>query len=137
MTDQGNPHVKPWGTYVTLFLDDKVELNLLRIKAGGFCSVHDHQRKRNVFFVISGDLKVSIFEARPEHIERMQQTLVDERDPPFDVESRIKHQFEALTDVVAYELSVADHEQVIDLADIHRYTEAGFREPTEEEDRWP
>jgi len=52
---------KIWGTTAEIFKENGCSVHLLDIKAGGFCSEHNHQAKRNYFFVLSGTLEVTIY----------------------------------------------------------------------------
>jgi len=45
--------------------------------------------------------------------------------PPLYVPSGVIHQFQALSAVIAWEFSVADHGKMIDLNDIRRMSESG------------
>ena len=49
---------KVWGRTSCLFLSDFVSVHHLQVLAGGFCSEHYHSRKKNVFHVIRGRLRV-------------------------------------------------------------------------------
>lgn len=51
-----------WGTTGLVFSSRYVQAHLLDIKAGGYCSEHRHERKSNVFTVISGRLEVRVWE---------------------------------------------------------------------------
>ena len=90
---------KVWGETTEFFRHAIASAHHLSIKKGGYCSVHRHAQKYNVFYVLSGRLKVSIWidEESPDEtiLERGQKTAVA---PGF------KHQFEALTDCECIEV---------------------------------
>jgi len=52
---------KVWGRTQDLLKTPLVELHALTIKANGYCSKHKHEFKANAFFVIDGELEVSVF----------------------------------------------------------------------------
>lgn len=52
---------KIWGETTEIFSTDTVSAHYLHIKKGGYCSKHSHSHKSNLFFVISGKLKVLIW----------------------------------------------------------------------------
>ena len=49
---------KMWGSTTGLALTDKVQVELIRVRPTGFCSVHRHTFKDNLFLMISGELTV-------------------------------------------------------------------------------
>lgn len=54
---------KPWGQSTALAREPLVHADQIRVAAGGFCSIHCHSRKANVFHVLSGMLVVRQFSA--------------------------------------------------------------------------
>lgn len=52
---------KPWGRTRPLSIDDSLHVWECEAVAGGFCSIHKHRHKRNIFVVIDGDLVVEFF----------------------------------------------------------------------------
>ena len=52
---------KKWGDVRRVFKSGTVSVHHLKIKKGGFCSEHRHQFKSNLFFVVSGNLKLIIW----------------------------------------------------------------------------
>ena len=55
-------HTKNWGTTEPLIQTPLCELHRIVVRPGGYCSVHKHHGRANVFYVISGSLEVRIFE---------------------------------------------------------------------------
>jgi mannose-6-phosphate isomerase-like protein (cupin superfamily) len=53
---------KVWGTTSLLFKAPGMEVHLLEIKKGGFCSEHVHARKINHFIVLGGKLRIKVWE---------------------------------------------------------------------------
>lgn len=51
---------KVWGKTSPIFNKNNVELHVIAIEKGGFCSNHCHKHKFNKFVVLNGKLKVTI-----------------------------------------------------------------------------
>ena len=49
---------KVWGTTIPLIRCPQVEIHSIFINAGGYCSKHRHQSKKNVFYVEDGELEI-------------------------------------------------------------------------------
>jgi quercetin dioxygenase-like cupin family protein len=96
---------KVWGQTELIHSNGVLEFHRIDFKAGGVCSKHKHQFKWNGFYVVSGRMKVSVW-------QKDQQDLVDETIlGPGDF-TRVKpgymHQFEGIEDGVAFELYWAE-----------------------------
>ena len=52
---------KIWGETTEFFKTDFISAHYLKIKAGGYCSEHRHNKKSNLFFVLSGYLEIQIW----------------------------------------------------------------------------
>jgi len=119
--------IKPWGHCERLFCDDLVELTRITVKAGGKSSRHHHCSKANLFWVESGSMYVTIFQAgvSPENFgKRVASVLWLSRDSePLAISQMTVHQFEALTDCVCYELYQAEPGTKLDPNDIIRIEE--------------
>lgn len=50
--------MKIWGERHRIFKNDKVEIDLLKLKQDSFCSTHTHKDKVNRFIVVSGTVKI-------------------------------------------------------------------------------
>lgn len=50
---------KVWGTTSKLFNRNNVEVHLVHIEKGGYCSIHKHDHKFNEFVVIKGKVKLT------------------------------------------------------------------------------
>jgi len=103
---------KIWGKTDLIFSKNGIEIHRIKIKAGGFCSLHKHIHKSNVFFVESGLLKISV--------HKNDYQLVDETilQPGFQttVGPGEFHKFEAIEETIAYEM----YYTTLDPADIVR-----------------
>ena len=51
---------KQWGETSTVFQNQSADVQILRINEHGFCSIHKHKHKFNLFYVIEGCLEVSV-----------------------------------------------------------------------------
>ena len=110
---------KEWGQTELIHANGVLEFHRIDFRAGGVCSKHKHQFKWNGFYVMSGRMKVSVW-------QKDQQDLVDETIlGPGDF-TRVKpgymHQFEGIEDGVAFELYWAEFNH----DDIQRET-VGFK----------
>jgi quercetin dioxygenase-like cupin family protein len=110
---------KVWGQTELIHANGVLEFHRIDFRAGGVCSKHKHQFKWNGFYVMSGRMKVSVW-------QKDQQNLVDETIlGPGDF-TRVKpgymHQFEGIEDGVAFELYWAEFNH----DDIQRET-VGFK----------
>ena len=96
---------KIWGQTELIHANGVLEFHRIDFKAGGVCSKHKHQFKWNGFYVMTGRMKVSVW-------QKDQHDLVDETIlGPGDF-TRVKpgymHQFEGMEDGVAFELYWAE-----------------------------
>ncbi len=108
---------KIWGDTDDFFSSGIVSVHYLNIKKGGFCSEHLHKQKANKFYVISGELEISIWEAS----DTIDKTILKEGQSttiPFGV----WHKFKALTDVRCIEI----YEIKFSGEDIKRRIEGGL-----------
>ena len=55
---------KVWGETTEFFKNDCTSGHYLKIKAGGYCSEHRHNKKSNLFFLITGSLEIKIWRER-------------------------------------------------------------------------
>ena len=110
---------KVWGQTELIHANGVLEFHRIDFQAGGVCSKHKHQFKWNGFYVMTGRMKVKVW-------QKDQQDLVDETIlGPGDF-TRVKpgymHQFEGIEDGVAFELYWAEFNH----DDIQRET-VGFK----------
>ena len=102
---------KIWGKNTEIFQNESTSINVLNLIKGGTCSYHYHKFKANIFYVISGKLKVRT--EIGEEILFPGQTL--------QVAPLLKHQFEAMEKSVVVEIMFVKYNS----SDIIRETE-GF-----------
>ena len=105
---------KIWGETQEIFNNGIVSVNYQKIKQGVHCSEHLHKKKSNIFFVITGNLKIEIWQdnAKDETVIWPGEMTV--------IEPGVWHRFKALTDVECleiYEVKLSE--------DIERRTEGG------------
>lgn len=93
---------KIWGNTNTIFRKNNVEIARIEIAKGGYCSKHLHEFKYNMFFLESGQIRVTIFR------QDALQTISDVTDllpgKITVVEPKLYHFFEAIEDSIAYEI---------------------------------
>ena len=89
---------KNWGYTTDVFKSQSVEVHIIEVAKGGFCSIHNH-RKVNIFYVISGKLRIKVW---------MDKKLIDEtiikKGETSAVYAGFEHQFEGLEDTVCLEI---------------------------------
>lgn len=108
---------KIWGDTAPVFCQNNVEIHLVSIHAGGYCSKHRHAAKANQFLVIEGALEVRRWKAYG--LEDV--TTLNGGDST-TCPAGEWHQFRALTDVTAIEIYWTE----LDPADIERETVGGM-----------
>ncbi len=89
---------KNWGYTTEVFDSESVEVHVIEIVKGGYCSIHDHI-KVNKFYVISGKLKVSVWVDN-----KMVDETVISKGESTAVLRGFEHQFEALEDTICLEI---------------------------------
>lgn len=105
---------KIWGVNNEIYSNDICSVNILSLKKGGTCSLHVHQFKHNLFYVISGKLKI--------HTELGDSILSSGQS--FVILPNTKHLFAALEETIAVEVMFVKY----DHADIKR-EKVGFVDP--------
>lgn len=109
---------KIWGETEKIFNNGIISVHHLKIKKGGFSSAHSHKFKSNIFFIISGNLKLTIW-----HDSGTQDSTVIWPGESSEILPGICHKFEALTDVECLEI----YETKLRGEDIERKTEGGLK----------
>lgn len=96
---------KVWGVTEQLLATPGLEVHRVRIKKGGYCSTHKHNRKWNAFIVLDGTLTVEVVQDAYALTDR---TYL-ERGELMTVRPGALHRFKAEHgDVVALELYYPD-----------------------------
>jgi len=99
-TEYMNIQGKVWGSTSELFNKNNVEIHRIEANKGGYCSVHKHEHKYNLFFVENGKLLVKVWK---NDYNLMDETVVSSKEMTI-VKPGEFHQFEALEDTIAYEI---------------------------------
>jgi mannose-6-phosphate isomerase-like protein (cupin superfamily) len=91
---------KAWGRARWLLIDADTEIMEIEAEKGGFSSLHKHEGKDNLFFVLSGRLDVMI------HAQSLARATaqLDVRTGPLLVKAGDWHQFHAVTKCRAIEV---------------------------------
>ena len=92
---------KVWGETTLLNSWGFNEVHFLRIDKGGFCSEHRHTGRTNYFYVISGQLKLSIWGEGQD--KGMEDITILEAGQSTIIPLGVWHKFEALKDTLAIE----------------------------------
>lgn len=91
---------KVWGLTRKVFSNSNSEIHYFEPFAGGYCSIHKHKEKWNRFFVISGVLKINIFDKNHRTIS---ENIISDNQI-YDVSPGTWHQFETLEDTRGIEI---------------------------------
>ena len=108
---------KIWGRGRKIISKETFEINRIKIVEGGYCSEHKHQYKYNGFYVESGQLKITTW-----NNDLVQHVILFSGDY-LQVEPNVLHKFDAVTDVVCYEIYWV---QMLE-NDIQRVVEGGVK----------
>jgi len=92
--------VKFWGTNRCIYSENNFEVHHAQIVEGGFSSKHHHVHKVNNFYIVSGTLKVILFDKDGKEVH----TVVLGTNTNFSVPAGVEHKFEAVTDVDLIEI---------------------------------
>lgn len=111
---------KFWGETQLAFGLNGIEAYPIHVVAGGFCSRHRHEHKWNRFYVLSGALRVLIFNS--ETIDKPDVTIIRKGEVS-DVPPGVRHEFLALEDTIAVEFYWTE----LDANDIVRDTVGGIQ----------
>ena len=110
---------KVWGTTEEIFHNGIVSVHHLSIKKGGYSSKHWHQFKANIFHVLSGKLRIEIWQRN----ESSDITVLEAGDKCY-IPPHLIHSFKALSDVECYEI----YEVKLRGEDISRESVGGIEE---------
>ena len=96
----GNKAGKVWGETELILANSSLEFHRIDYKAGGVCSKHKHDYKFNGFYVVSGKMKISVWQKDYDLID---ETMLGPGDFTA-VKPGLYHTFEGIEDGVAFEL---------------------------------
>ena len=91
---------KVWGQTELIEANGNVEFHRIETKAGGVCSKHLHEFKWNGFFVESGQMIIRVWQ---NDYDLVDETILNAGDW-CKVKPGVLHQFESVTDCVAFEV---------------------------------
>ena len=94
---------KYWGNMATIFEDDVHSVKRIFMKAGTQSSMEFHIKKREMYFIESGQLKVGVRIGRAKN-----KSLILNEGDVFHIEPGLMHMRMAITDVVIIEVSTKD-----------------------------
>ena len=110
---------KIWGSTELIHANGVLEFHRIDFKAGGVCSKHKHQFKWNGFYVVSGRMKIRVWQKDYDLID---ETILGPGDFT-RVKPGLMHSFEGMEDGVAFELYWAEFNH----DDIQRETVGHFK----------
>jgi len=93
---------KIWGSTNCIFAKNNVEIHRIEIKKGGYCSLHKHIGKWNLFYVEQGRIEVRI-DRSDANVVITDKTVLCAGDSTY-VEPGQYHQFLGLEDSVVFEV---------------------------------
>lgn len=111
------PQKKVWGTTALIFDENNVIIHYLNINKKGYCSEHFHKHKDNIFYIISGILKITIFKKHKQDIYMLRSG------DTIKIPAESYHIFEAISNVQCIEV----YSIKLDNDDIIRRTVGGIR----------
>jgi len=96
---------KVWGTTELVFEDcATVRVHLLNITQGGYSSVHKHEYKANVFYVMSGKLEIALWPRDKSDEDGQPDVTIIGPGQSTTVDVGLWHRFRAVSDVVCIEI---------------------------------
>ena len=95
---------KIWGQTELIHANGVLEFHRIDFKAGGVCSKHKHQFKWNGFYVVSGKMKIRVWQ---KDYDLVDETVLGPGDFT-RVKPGLMHSFEGMEDGVAFELYWAE-----------------------------
>ena len=108
---------KAWGTCYHIFKNSNVNVDLLRIEPGGYCSLHKHQAKHNLFYVLKGILDIEL-----DLHDDIRKICLNQENPRFIIAPGIHHRFTSYEGCRCIEISFVK----INDNDIIRFSESGI-----------
>ena len=111
---------KNWGYTTKFFENAVVSAHHLEIKKGGYCSEHYHEYKYNEFYVISGELEITIRREDDEGNKTIDKTIL-KAGQLSAVSPGFWHMFRGITKCEAIEM----YQVLLIDPDIERRTEGG------------
>jgi len=108
---------KKWGYTTEFFRNAMVSAHHLEIRKGGHCSEHKHEHKYNLFYIVSGELEITIWRD-----EEMKDVTIIGPGQSTAVPPKFWHSFRAITNVNCIEI----YQVLLIEPDIERRTEGGL-----------
>ena len=99
-----NKSGKIWGQTELIHANGVLEFHKIDFKAGGVCSKHKHNFKWNGFYVVSGQMKIKVWQ---KDYDLVDETILGPGDFTRD-KPGLMHSFEGMEDGVAFELYWAE-----------------------------
>ena len=90
---------KVWGVTQTVWKGANAEVHRISVNKGGYCSIHKHNHKYNMFYVEMGLLQIDRWDNNTE----INSTILGKNESTI-VEPGLYHKFKALENTIAYEI---------------------------------
>ncbi len=105
---------KIWGIRNRIVLSNTSEIDHVILKKNTFCSLHNHKKKINFFYVLKGKVK----------IDSEYGTQILKKGQSFEIRPPLKHRFTALVNSEMIEIAYVE-KGIINENDIYRYSLGG------------
>lgn len=100
---------KPWGREIHFAIEDEYIGKILEVENGKRLSLQHHEKKKETFFVFSGELELTLGEEKVTLSEGSSVTI----------KPGVKHRVHALSDVKIFEVSTPHLDDVVRFEDDH------------------
>lgn len=119
--------VKVWGKTEPVWLADGLHIHRITFETGGVCSEHYHNYRHNLFYVLSGELLIRVWNRTFPHGWVVNEHVLRAHEA-YSVPPGWTHQFEGIKSGVALEVYWHDSNgEEIDAYDIVRLTQGFMR----------
>ena len=91
---------KVWGETYFIYGNDNFAAHRIRVDRDGYCSMHTHKSRWNLFYIESGALEIEVHKQEYDLVEKTLLTTGES----MTVAPGDPHRFKALDNTIAYEL---------------------------------
>lgn len=127
MIDATKVTQKVWGWSELQVESNLCQVHRIDIRPGGFCSIHQHDRKHNVFTLVKGKLHIRLWDENVDlGVEAMRTIVLASPGDTYDVGPAIVHQFYAPEYCMAIETY---YPASVRTEDIFRFSDLGGVDP--------
>lgn len=123
----GDTEEKAWGRSTLVYDDGLTAVYRIFVKKGGYCSLHRHAKKSNLFLCQSGSLVVHLDISGA--ADMLRPFFLHPGSAPLVIKAGDWHRFTALDEVIAFEIYQAEPNTFLAADDIERLDVGGVRGP--------